>query len=174
MKAKKTGLEWMSMYAEVMSPLMQFANKYARFSKIAAYYGTDIKLTTSDYQVIEKIYINEGRRMNMSTLAEELGITQSAFSKVVQRLKKNGIVEKYHTPGNRKDIILCVTAYGKKTYENYSAYVEKHVFEQIYQLIGTIPKEYIETYNKILSIIGDWPLNEESADAESQKLVPIE
>lgn len=173
MAQKNNELKWIPLYAQSIPPIMRFANEYTRFSKTPGYFGAEIKLTVSDYQVIEKIFLNEGRRMNMSALAEELGITQSAFSKIVQRMEKIGFVEKFHTAGNRKDIILCISEYGKKNYAAYQQYVEKHILSKIHDLVASLPMEHIETYNEILRILGQWPILDNAPNDAEPELIPV-
>lgn len=152
-----TGFAWMQKYSKDFEPIIRFGNEYARYFKVNASFNTDIPLSLSDYQVIEKIYVNEGLRLNMSALAEELGIAQSAFSKTVIRLEKLNLVEKFHTSENRKDVILCVSAVGKKVYSEYSRYVYEHIFKKILPLLDSIPSEHKESYNQVLKILSEFP-----------------
>lgn len=165
--------EWTNDYWDIIMPLIKFANEYSRFSKIPRSYGTEVSLALSDYQVIEKIHLNETERRNMSALAKELGITQSAFSKIVQRLVNMGIVEKFHAANNRKDVILCVSDFGKKVYSEYSFFVYNEVTNKVVKLLDTVPRKYIDVYNRIFDIMGSWSVLHEGESTDND-LIPID
>ncbi|WMJ81522.1 helix-turn-helix domain-containing protein [Clostridium sp. MB40-C1] len=102
-------LEWMRKYRNFVEKIIKFGNSYAQSYKTEYNYNTSIKFSASQLQVVEYILENEENHQNMSEIASRLGISPSAFSKNVNKMVKKGLLEKFHTSDNRKDVIIKVS-----------------------------------------------------------------
>ena len=71
-------------------------------------------------QVLEYLLENEEQNQNMSQIASRHGITLNNFSKLVNKIEKKGLVEKFFIKGNRKSIVIPVSPLGRQVYEAYS------------------------------------------------------
>jgi DNA-binding MarR family transcriptional regulator len=76
------------------------------------------ELGVSEYEVLERLAEGkyaEDRRMQ--ELGEALHLSQSALSRVVGRLEKDGLVRRGMCAHDRRGIFVCVTEAGRERYE---------------------------------------------------------
>ena len=76
-------------------------------------------LGVSEYEVLERLAgeaIAEQRRMQV--LGEALHLSQSALSRVVGRLEKDGLAQRGMCPDDRRGIFVCITPAGRERYED--------------------------------------------------------
>ena len=93
----------------------------------------------------------------------------------MQKLVDKGLVEKYHSSGNRKDIILMVSPLGVKEYREYAAFAEKQWFHELFTLLDGVSPGELETVKKVFSIFGRWHGEKRaSGAAQSTDLIRIE
>ena len=57
---------------------------------------------------------------------------------------EKGLLEKYHTTDNKKNVIIRVSDLGRKEYEAYSRYAYKKWFEDLFAMLDEIPEEYVD------------------------------
>ena len=81
--------------------------------------------------------------MNMNMISERLGIAQSTFSKIVKALCAYGLVNKYQTTRNRKNILLRPSEKGLEVYRNYSASLNWNTFEAFFDELESFSDEQI-------------------------------
>ena len=76
------------------------------------------QLGVSEYEVLERLAGEEFREQRrMQELGEALHLSQSALSRVVGRLEKEGLAERGMCPHDRRGIYVCITPAGRKRYE---------------------------------------------------------
>lgn len=163
-------LEWMGEYRDVVEKLIRYCNEYGNIYKREQYYGTKIKFSYAQIQVIEYLLENEERNQNMSTIAARLGISNSVFSKLVNQLVTKGLLQKYHTMNNRKDVIVRVTELGRSTYMEYSDFILKNHFQKMFDIADQLPRETIPVIAQMLGA-GEKP---PTVKPEDDTLIPIE
>ncbi|MBD0382123.1 MarR family transcriptional regulator [Paenibacillus sedimenti] len=107
-------------------------------------------LTISETHVIEQIGNHE--TISVTRLAEKMGMTKDAITKISAKLLDRGWIEKFAMSGNRKEVQFRLTPEGRVVYEvheQYHLYAEKFFqefinkytdaeFEFIDRLIGDI------------------------------------
>lgn len=93
-----------------------------------------------EVQIIEHVIENADENHNMTWLADRLGISKSAFTNYVKHLCEKGLLEKYVTSENRKNIILKVTDAGLSAYNEYST-VMQEVFLPIFAEMDKLSEE---------------------------------
>jgi DNA-binding MarR family transcriptional regulator len=98
-------------------------------------FGTGIGLYRSEIHTVETIGRNPG--INMTRLAEKMGVTKGAVSQMVGRLAKKGLVEKGTMPGNEKEVVTGLTDLGRRAFENHGAF---HL-----QMLGVLRDYYGDT-----------------------------
>ena len=81
--------------------------------------------------------------MNMNMISERLGIAQSTFSKIVKALCAYGLVNKYQTTRNRKNILLRPSEKGLEVYRNNSASLNWNTFEAFFDELESFSDEQI-------------------------------
>jgi len=76
------------------------------------------ELGVSEYEVLERLAGEEFQEQRrMQELGEALHLSQSALSRVVGRLEKDGLAERGMCPDDRRGIYVCITPAGRTRYE---------------------------------------------------------
>jgi len=88
---------------------------------------------------------------NMSELGEFFDIGNSAVTRLVDRLEKNGFVERHPAPGDRRAFLVHMTPKGLESLEKAKKIIMS-VNEELRR--GFAPEE-VEAYKKILKSIVD-------------------
>jgi DNA-binding MarR family transcriptional regulator len=74
-------------------------------------------LGMSEYEVLERLACDCGERPRMQELAGAVHLSQSALSRTVGRLEKDGLVSRSMCAEDRRGIAVCLTAEGRERYE---------------------------------------------------------
>ena len=120
-------------------------------------------------QVLEYLLENEELNQNMSTIACRLGISLSTFSKMVSKLVDKGLLEKFYLEGNRKNIVVRVSTKGRELYGEYAQRVLEQHFSHMFEMLDTIPEDYIGTFAQAL----DRPLSAARQKEKKQETEPV-
>ncbi|MFB9276601.1 MarR family winged helix-turn-helix transcriptional regulator [Cohnella cellulosilytica] len=84
-------------------------------------YGTDIVLSRAEIHTIAAVGDHPG--INITGLADILGVTKGAASQMVYKLVEKGTVEKKVSPDSDTEVVLNLTEEGRK---NYVGHIEYH------------------------------------------------
>src|SRR5579864_6451193 len=71
-------------------------------------------LGVSDFEVLERLAESEGRKFRAQDLAEAVHLSQSALSRLVDRLARHGLVERCGCDEDRRGIYVVLTEAGKR------------------------------------------------------------
>src|SRR5579863_5798113 len=71
-------------------------------------------LGVSDFEVLERLAETEGRKFRAQDLAEGVHLSQSALSRLVDRLARHGLVERCSCEGDRRGIYVVLTEAGER------------------------------------------------------------
>ena len=74
-------------------------------------------LGMSEFEVLERLTCDCGERPRMQELAGQIHLSQSALSRTVARLEKDGLVTRAMCPEDRRGIAVCITPEGRERYE---------------------------------------------------------
>ena len=85
--------------------------------KIPVDYGTDQVLYHSERHMIDQIGDHPG--MNMSEFARVMGVTKGAVSQVVKKLETKGVVRRYKSADNDKEVFIELTGPGRDIYAKH-------------------------------------------------------
>ena len=165
-------LEWMGPYRGIIGDFYRSANGYSQICKIEMF-GEPVKFSPYEVQIMEHILEHADQHKNMKWYADRLGLSQATYSKYVQKLVSKGLVEKYHTSANRKDVILMLSPLGLREYRDYAAQAEERWFHELFELLDGVSPEELETVKKVFSIFGHWH-GEKRADDGGEALIRIE
>ncbi len=94
-------------------------------------FGTGVPMYRREIHTIQAIGKNPG--INITTLAEHMGVTKGAVSQTIKKLIKKGLVNKAYAPGNAKEVLPELTDLGWIGFNNH----EKFHMEAL-----TIAREY--------------------------------
>ena len=83
-------------------------------------FGTGVLMFRREIHTIQAIGRNPG--INVTTLAEYMGVTKGAVSQIIKKLSKKRLVQKTHTIGNAKEVILELTNLGWIGFHNHEKF----------------------------------------------------
>jgi len=107
-------------YSEFPMLMERVIHKYNQWENKKRTYGTDDLLSRSEIHTIVAVGSNPG--INVTTLAEVLGITKGAASQMIYKLVDKGAVEKKISPDSDTEVVLNLTDKGMKNYEAHNKY----------------------------------------------------
>lgn len=74
-------------------------------------------LGVSDFEVLARLAETEECKFRAQDLADAVHLSQSALSRLVDRLAKHGLVERYHCDTDRRGIFIGLTEAGRHRYD---------------------------------------------------------
>lgn len=74
-------------------------------------------LGMSEFEILDRLACDCGERPRMHDLMATAHLSQSALSRTVGRLEKDGLVERAMCPEDRRGISVCLTPAGRARYE---------------------------------------------------------
>ncbi|ELK39253.1 transcriptional regulator [Brevibacillus agri BAB-2500] len=86
-------------------------------------------LSVTELHVISAI--GRDTRMNVTTIAQNIGVTKSAISKITVKLLKKGLLERYQLEDNQKEVFFRLTKVGElvnSIHDSFHARLEKNVY----------------------------------------------
>lgn len=138
--------EWMGRYRPLVAALVKHSNINSKYSKNKSDNGNGVQLSANEWQVLETVIEHQHEVTNMNRLSEAIGLPQSTFSKTVKYLCSVGLVEKYQTATNRKNVILKPTAPALAIYEKHSAVLERYIFNEFFRQLEAIGDKDLQTF----------------------------
>ena len=106
--------------AEIMEQFVRIVNKFHRFEKVPMDFGVEEMLYPSEIHTVEAI--GKNHRINVTQLAELLGITKGAVSQTVNKLVQKQFAKKIKFPRSEKEIFLELTPKGRKAFEGHEKF----------------------------------------------------
>ena len=170
-------LDWMGNYRSVVEAMIGMCNSYSQCMNQPVFETDCVSLSPSQLQVLEYILENEDRNENMSRIAQRLSISQSNFSKMVKQLVKKGLLEKYHTADNGKNIIIRVSPAGKRFYDIYSHCEMTDVWRRIFEKLDSVKPEDVEVFVSCLAEFTDvmqGGINKSTPKKDGVELIKVE
>lgn len=167
-------LEWMGPYRDLIGDFYRSANGYSQICKTELF-GDPVPFSPYEVQIMEHILEYADQRRNMKWYASRLGLSQATFSKYVRKLVDKGLLEKYHTQGNKKDVILMLSPLAQREYAAYAQAARENWFQELFDLLDKAGPTERETVRQVFSILGRWH-REKAADSpeEPDSLVRVE
>ena len=71
-------------------------------------------LGVSDFEVLERLAESDERKFRAQDLAEAVHLSQSALSRLVDRLTRHGLVERCGCEGDRRGVYVVLTEAGER------------------------------------------------------------
>lgn len=127
---------------------MKLANKYNSLEKELYNFGIDELLTPAEIHTIDCIGKNNG--INVTNLAEKLGVTKGAVSQMVNKLKKRDLVIKLKDSENDRDVILLLSKKGKIAFEGHRKF-HMDMYNDIMRLLENISFKEVNLFKEIIN-----------------------
>lgn len=138
-------LSWMGKYHDLVYAMVSMGNAYSQLANVEIF-GNEIKMTPTQLQLMGYIIESEELNQNMARIAERFSFTKSNFSKMIKQLEKKGLIEKFHTAGNSKNVIIRASDLGKALYEAYTASPITDVWKQIFSRLDKLDDETVKVF----------------------------
>ena len=120
-------------------------------------FGSGDLLYSTEIHTIESIGKNSG--INLTKLAEYMGVSKSAVFKTTKKLLKKNYIIKSRPVDNQKEVIFNLTDKGRKAFQGHEIFSQE-VFERIFDILKNLKENevaiienYLKKMNKELSEI---------------------
>lgn len=71
----------------------------------------------SEFETLDRIVDANCGKYRMADLAGDIHLSQSALSRAITRLEKDGLVERSACESDRRSVFVCLTGQGRKVYD---------------------------------------------------------
>jgi DNA-binding MarR family transcriptional regulator len=75
-------------------------------------------LSASEFEVLQQLEQSEECSLRMSALAESAHLSQSALSRLVSRLERDGLIERTTCDDDRRALFVALTKEGRSRYDD--------------------------------------------------------
>src|SRR5947208_5876371 len=75
-------------------------------------------ISASDFEVLQQLHGAPNRTMRMHELGDQVHLTQSALSRLIARLERDGLVERCMCPDDRRSVMTSITPEGIERYRD--------------------------------------------------------
>jgi len=109
-----------TIYEEILQKLEKIIAITESMHTPSLSFGTGVMMHTKEIHTVQAIGRHSG--INVTKLAEQMGITKGAVSQTINKLVRKGMVRKTHPPGNAKEVILELTDLGWIGFKNHEKF----------------------------------------------------
>ena len=109
-----------NLYQETEAIIVRILNCYTNLQRSKHEYCPGVSLYPSEIHAIECIATI--KKINLTELANQLGLTKGATSKLVAKLEKEGLLRRYRYVDNQKEIYFHLTDTGIQAYNGHKLY----------------------------------------------------
>ena len=135
---------------EVTITLLRVINKIAQGRRTTRDYGPQVSMTLVEAEMC--LLISNQPGVTGAELSEELGVSRSATSQVITKLKSKGFVTEVHDFGDAKRKQLFVSELGQQAAEIAQGYAGKMTQE----LYGATSRKELESYRRFVTKLEDF------------------
>lgn len=135
-------------YTRLTTLMERVIHKYSQWENKKRTYGTSMLLSKAEIHTIVAVGNNPG--INVTMLADILGITKGAASQMIYKLVEKGTVEKKVSPDSDTEVILNLTNEGLKNYAAHNEY-HRQTNDKSIELLKTLPESFCEYMIEFLS-----------------------
>jgi DNA-binding MarR family transcriptional regulator len=111
-------------------------------------FGTGIPLYRKEIHTLQTI----GRhpKINVTALAEYMGVTKGAVSQTVTRLIKKGMIRKQYAEASKKEVVLELTDLGRVGFQNHEKF-HAEMFDIARKYYGRQINTKLEMFKNVMS-----------------------
>jgi len=134
----------------VIEIMTRIINKASLVMKEPRHFGTDDVLYTSEIHMLDVIGRNPG--INVTELADKLGITKGAVPKIIRKLIHKELISRYQATDNKKIVQFKLTEKGRTAFQYHIEFHQK--FDSgIIQKLNSLSKRELLFLNDIMAEI---------------------
>jgi DNA-binding MarR family transcriptional regulator len=119
------------MPADVTAQWRELLAQHARTTVALDEALDEFGLGVSEFEVLDRLACECGERPRMQDLAPMLHLSQSALSRTVGRLEKDGLVVRAMCPEDRRGISVCLTDEGRERWAEAQPVHQQVLSEQL-------------------------------------------
>lgn len=141
-------------YSEMTSLMERVIHKYTQWEDKKRTYGTNLPLSKAEIHTIAAV--GSHPNINITSLAEHLGITKGAASQMIYKLVDKGVVEKKVSPDSDTEVVLNLTEDGMINYKAHEEY-HRQTNDKAMKLLEDMPDsfyqymlEYFSAFEKVI------------------------
>lgn len=134
-------------FSKLMGIWTRIINKINESESKNRDYGTGDHLSPSEIHLLQAIGTNPEKKV--TDLAEHMGVTKGAISQMVKILVTKGLVIKYRTGGNEKEVLLKLTAPGIKAKNGHDRHHAMFI-EEVRKSLGDLTEDQVLFIEKFL------------------------
>jgi DNA-binding MarR family transcriptional regulator len=138
---------------QIAELFIRAVQKYNALEKIPVRVGGKHDMYHSEKHFLDVIGDNPG--MNMTEFAGSIGVTKGAVSQFVAKLEAKGLVRRFKSGDNGKEVFLELTRTGRELYIQHKKKNEETVKPLIKEL-GKYSDDKVEFLISMMSWIGDF------------------
>ena len=115
-------------------------------------FGTGVPLYKTEIHTIRAIGENEG--INMTALAELMGVTKGAESQTIKKLVEKKLVERTPALDDAREVLLGLTDLGWTGFYHHEQF-HMEMYDTLYEYFGDAVKTRLEAFNRILGELNE-------------------
>jgi len=135
-------------FEKLVELINQVTAKMGSMHEPAIEYGTGVPLYRSEIHTIKAIGDNPG--INVTGLADRMGVTKGAVSQTLSKLASKGLVVKKTADDNAKEVLPELTEIGRKGYREHEGYHMK-MYDAVREYYGDRFKPELEKFIAVMS-----------------------
>lgn len=164
-------LDWLGKHRNIVGDFYRSANRYSQICNTEVF-GEKIHFSPYEVQILEHILEHGDENRNMKWYATQLGLHQATYSKYVNRLVAKGLLDKFHTEGNLKNVILRLSQAGLEEYRKYADFARGELFSELLNYLDSLSPEQLEAVQHTFEIWGRF--HNRQSEVPSVRLIKIE
>ena len=117
---------------KIIEELLWTIEDYINLASSPKSYGTDCRYNRLEIHLIDSVGKQPG--INVTELSRKHKITKSAVSQAVKKIESKGLMERYKSPENRKEVLFRLTEQGLtafRAHDNFHKKVEAPFIQEI-------------------------------------------
>jgi len=134
----------------LLETMMRIMNKTFSVMSEPRKFGTENVLYASEIHMLDVIGRNAG--INVTEIADKLGITKGAVPKIIRKLIKKDLIYRYQSPNNKKIVQFNLTDKGQTAFQQHSEFHQK-VNSDMIQHFSALSQEKFLFLNDIMTEI---------------------
>lgn len=138
----------MKSYKGVIELYFKSIRGFTEFESRPRDFGTGDLLYSSEIHTL--CMIGENANINLTELAEKLGISKSGVSKFIKKILKKGLITKGKQGDNKKEVVFNLTEKGLIAYWGHKKFDEE-VFASIHETLASFDDQQVEFLESFLS-----------------------
>ncbi len=135
--------------------LNNFKKIYEKQEKLSSLTDRDLFDSFSNSELHTIDIIGSSEHVNGVLIASRLEMTRGAISKIIARLSKKNLVDKYQIKENKKEIYYRLTDYGQAIYRQHEL-AHKNWEGRELEFFASLAKKDKDTVNKFLIKYNDY------------------